>query len=104
MGEDRFNRRLLEAVDEAFTSLGDAAKLSLYWHLERVTGLNRAEIPVRLEDFHKALTRLLGPGAKVLERLIVRSLYGRLGLKYEDTPDWGFLEYIEEAKRQEGVV
>ena len=59
-----------------------SAKLILQ-HMER-DYLKREEIPRRLVTFTHALRDIFGQGSVVLEKLIFRSLYSRLGLKFEE--------------------
>jgi hypothetical protein len=78
MAAEEFDRLVLEAVDQAFQSLGGGVTQALWYYIERTAGLRREEVPQRMEELFVALDRLLGPGALVLKRLIVRNLHSRL--------------------------
>ncbi|MEM2896688.1 MAG: hypothetical protein QW265_03970 [Candidatus Bathyarchaeia archaeon] len=98
-GGKAFNKVLLESIDEGFLKLGESVKHAIYWHIERNYGIKREEIPDRLKEFHEALIGLFGAGAKVIERLVAKSLYGKLGLSFEERESWSLIDYIEEAKK-----
>jgi hypothetical protein len=99
--EERFNRALLEAVDEGLLVLGSSVRDTVYYHVEKISGLRREKIPERLEEFHKALTSLFGAGAKMIEKLIVTRLYSRLGLNFEEYEEWTIVDYANYAKSEE---
>ena len=93
-----FREALLEAVDYGLTVLGEIVRQAIYKRIEKDHGLKRAEIPERLEDFHKALESVLGANAKIVERLIAKNLYERLGLNFTSRPEWTLIEYVDHAK------
>jgi hypothetical protein len=93
-----FREALLEAVDYGLTVLGEIVKQAIYGQIENHHGLKRAEIPERLEAFHKALESILGVSAKTVERLIAKNLYQRLGLNFTSHPEWTLIEYVDHAK------
>ena len=73
-----FNRILLEAIDEALSSLGQASKESIYHHMEEKFAIPRQEIPHRLGDFSDSLHRIFGIGASYLEILIMKNLHDKI--------------------------
>jgi hypothetical protein len=93
-----FRQILLEAVDYGLMVLGVIVRQAIYGRIEKDQGLKRAEIPERLEAFHKALVSMLGVSAKTVERLIARNLYQRLGLNFTPHPEWTLIEYVDHAK------
>ena len=97
---DEFRKALLEAVDEGLLALGESVRPTIYWHLERRGSIRREEIPDRPGDFASALEGLISAGAKVLEKTIVKRLYSKLGLAFKEVEGYGFLDYVEDAKRQ----
>ena len=74
-----FEEILLEAVDEALASLGDSAKQSIYYHLEKIFGI----------------------GARFLEILIMKKLYDRIGkpLEWNERKEFVFVNYVEAARQ-----
>ena len=63
---DEFNLVMLEAVDEALSFLGESAKRAFYYHLEEKFKIRREEIPIKIDDFAKAIEEIFGKGAKKL--------------------------------------
>jgi hypothetical protein len=99
-----FSDILLEAIDEAFVSLGESVKTSIYFHLENSMEIKKQEIPFRIEDFQNALAKLFGIGARHLEILFVKNLHDKLKTSYKwdmprsAVPDLTFQEYLSLAK------
>jgi hypothetical protein len=97
----KFEEVLQDSVDEAFSSLGESVKKSIYFHLENSFLIPRQEIPCRVEDFSDALERIFGPGAKHLELLIMEKLYRKVNCSYKWegpkwlVPDLTFEQYVE---------
>jgi hypothetical protein len=93
---------LLQAVDEALLVPGEIVRTAIYERIERSYQVKREEIPEKLETFHRALQELLGAGGKVMEKLIVRNLYRRLGLSFEKHDGWTVVDYVNHAKASAG--
>jgi len=95
--EARFNELLLEAIDDSLNRLfGGIAGNLVYSFLETAASLDREDITSDLIGFDAGLRKLLGSGATVLEKVIVKELYSRLGLSVP--LDDSFTELIEKAK------
>ena len=97
----KFGAVLQETIDDAFSSLGEPVKKSIYFHLEHKFLILRRDIPCRIEDFSDALERIFGPGARYLELLIMEKLYLKVNCSYKwDGPKWlvpdlTFKQYVE---------
>jgi hypothetical protein len=98
MEHAEFRQILLEAVDCGLMVLGEIVRQAIYERIEKDHELKRAEIPERLEAFHKALGSVLGVSAKTVERLIAKNLCQRLGLNFTPRPEWTLIEYVDHAK------
>jgi len=95
--EARFNELLLETIDDSLNRLfGGMAGNLVYSFLKTVASLDREDITSDLIGFDAGLRKLLGSGATVLEKVIVKELYSRLGLSVP--LDDSFTELIEKAK------
>jgi hypothetical protein len=95
---------LLEALDSALSTLGDSAKQSVYFHLEKKFDITRDEIPGRVEDFDHGLVRIFGAGAPFLEVLIMKKLYEEIGskgkiLKVDQGKEFKFVDYVKAAEQ-----
>jgi hypothetical protein len=96
-----FDKILLVAIDDALLSLGESARMSIYFHIEKNYRVNRDDIPQQLEPFQTALEKIFGVGARFIEILIMRNLYGKVGryLSLEKNEGLEFLEYVEAARQ-----
>lgn len=94
------NNALLAAVDYGLLALGEVVRAAIYTRIEEEYQVRREEIPEKLDVFHKALQELLGAGAEILKRLIVKSLYSTLNLKLTENENWTLAEYVQNAKAQ----
>ena len=104
MAEKAFQKLFLESVDSAFSSLGESAKQSIFFHLESEFKIARDEIPCRLEDFENGLEKIFGTGSRFLEVLIMKNLYERIGgegkiLKWDEGKEFRFVDYVKAAQR-----
>jgi len=103
--EQSFCNILLEAIDEALSSLGESAKIAMYFHLENTFKIKKREIPDRIDEFQDALEKLLGLGARHLEIMFMKNLYVKIKTVYKmDTPtrvvsELTFGEYVRNVKR-----
>jgi len=102
-GKD-FHELFLRAVDSAFSSLGDSARQSIYFHLETRFRMPRDEIPDRLEDFENGMEKIFGAGTKFLEILIMKRLYEtmepkRRTMKWEDDKEFKFVDYVKATEQ-----
>jgi len=99
--EREFDKLFTEAVDDALTSLGESAKQAIYFHLENKFKIPKKDIPTHIGDFADGLEKIFGLGARFIEILIMRNLYGKTGqhLKWNETKELLFVEYVTAAKQ-----
>ncbi len=92
---------MLGSIDDAFLSLGEAAKQSIYLHIESNYKIPRNEIPENLKQFHEGLEKIFGIGASYLEILIMKNLYAKIGHNFtmEKNNQLEFVKYVEATKR-----
>jgi hypothetical protein len=97
----KFDTILVEAIDEAFSSLGEKAKSAVYSYLEKMFLIPKKDIPYRLEDFSDSLRKIFGLASKHLEILIMINLNRKLSCSYKwKGPSWlvpelTFRQYVE---------
>lgn len=94
-----FEKLFMEAVDEGLRFLGESGRRMVFFHLERSYSIKRDDIPKKPEAFIAGLEEIFGAGASVLEKLIVKSLCSKVGLKYEDKGEYTFADYLKDAKK-----
>jgi len=95
---------LLKVVDktmkQVFTETGIKV---IYDFLENNSRLKREEIAGKPKIFSIGMKELLGSGAPVIEKMILKNLYSNLELKLEDKDGYDFSDHIKELrKRLEG--
>lgn len=91
---------LLSVVDETMKQVfREAGAKVIYDFLENHSYLKREEIADKPEVFSAGLERLLSSGAPVTEKLILKNLYRRLGLKFEEKEGYAFSDYIKELRK-----
>lgn len=100
MSQNNLGKILLEAVEEGLSSLGGSPKQAIFFHLEISFEISRDNIPANMTEFSKALEKIFGVGALYLEKLIAKRLYEKLGLEFEETENWNFLEHIDNARER----
>jgi hypothetical protein len=102
--DKKFEQILLDSIDEAFSTLGESAKTSIYFYLEKKLLIAKQEIPHRVNDFSDALEQIFGLGARHLEILIMEKLHAKVTCSYKWTgpnwlvPDLTFRKYVELAR------
>ena len=75
--------------------LGQAALDAVFSKMKLVS---LAEAP---HELHNGFEQIFGPAAEILERLMVRDLFKRLSLKFEEVPpSFDFETYVNIAKRE----
>ena len=97
----KFDAILLEAIDEAFSSLGEKSKSAVYSYLENMFLIPKKDIPYRLEDFSENLREIFGLASKHLEILIMKNLNRKISCSYKWkgprwlVPELTFRQYVE---------
>jgi hypothetical protein len=97
----KFDALLLDAIDQALASLGESARESIYFHLEKQFKLAKQRIPSSLEEFDGGLQKIFGIGAKYIEILIMKQLYQAIDqpLNWDGKEEFGFIEYVNAAQK-----
>lgn len=98
--EKNFCQILVESIDEAFLTLGENAKSSIYFYLETKCAIPKQDIPNRVDDFSDALEEIFGMAARQIEILIMKCLNQRVDCTYKWVspkwlvPDLTFTKYV----------
>jgi len=95
-----FSDVLLDCVDEALSVLGNEPRQAVYQYLSTIHSLDREQIPDKVDDFATALKKALGGASRVIERLILRKLFQRIGSAFREAAGLEFTDYVGEAKRR----
>lgn len=92
---------LINVVDETLRQVfREEGSKVIYDYLENKCHLKLEEIAEKTKVFSAGLERLLGSGAPVIERLILKNLYSKLELKCEEKEGYGFSDYVKELKEK----
>jgi hypothetical protein len=99
----RLDDLLLSVVDETMRQIfRDAGTKVIYDYLANNSHLKREEIAEKPEVFSAGLERLMVSAARVIENLILKNLYSRLGLKFEEKEGYGFSDYVKKLRERFG--
>ena len=96
-----FEKKLLDAIDEGFSWLGESEKQTIYFHLETEYKIRKQDIPHRIEDFTEALENVFGLGAKLLEIKIMENLFNKtkhLQPHFHTQESLEFTKYIKSSR------
>jgi len=91
------DKLLEEAIDEGLNVLGKSGKQMLFFHLEKSHSLKKHEIAQKPEAFAVAIKEIFGAGSPVLEKLIIKSVYSKLGLEYKEKKEYTFTDYLRDV-------
>lgn len=93
--EEQFDEFLVEAIDEALSSLGEPVKNTVYQHLEDDFNIPKNEIPQKIEDFSDIIHKIFGLGASRLEIKFMKNLSSKLkaNMQWSDY-EWPITKWI----------
>jgi hypothetical protein len=99
--ESEVDQGIVLCVENGLELLGEKSRREVYSHLVANFGLKKEEIPDKPEVFRKGLDSLFGEkGAEAIERLIVRKVLVRFGLRKQSKIT--LAEIIEKLKEMTG--
>jgi len=94
---------LFDAVDETLRYIfRDEGANFILDYLENKCHLNRRRIAEEPEDFSAGLDRLLTSARPVVEKLILKNLYSKLELRFEEKEGYRFSDYLKELREKRG--
>lgn len=96
-----FGKLLLGSIDDALGSMGESAKQSVYFHMERTYKVARNEIPENLPQFQEGLEKIFGVSARLMDILIMKNLYAKVGHPFimEKNQQLEFIKYVNAARQ-----
>lgn len=95
-----FGQVLLDCVDDGLSVLGNEPRQAVYQYLSTICSLDREQIPDKVNEFAAGLKKALGSASRVIERLILKKLFQRIGSTFREAVDLEFTDYVSEAKRR----
>jgi hypothetical protein len=110
LAQKKFDGYLIEAIDEALTSLGTPVRNTVFFQLENNFNIPKNEIPCQIEKFSDIMHKVFGLGASRLEIKFMRNLHSKIKVNVElceyDWPlskwiinDISFKEYVCNARK-----
>jgi len=99
--EKKLGGLLPNMVDETLEQIfkEDAAKI-ICDYIKNKCHLKLEEIAEKPEVFSAGLEMLLGSGAPVIEKMILKNLYCKLRLKFEEKKSYEFSDYVKELRKR----
>ena len=96
---ENWNDFFAEVVDETLKQIfkEEGAK-AIYDFLTNHANLKLEEAAAKPEVFSASLERLMVSAARVIEQMILKKLYSRLGLKFKEKTGYEFPDYIRELR------
>ncbi len=95
-----FGQILLDSVDEGLSVLGNEPRQAIYQYLATIHSLDREQVPDKVDEFSSGLKKALGSASRVIERLILKKLFQKIGSTFREVPDLEFADYVRDAKRR----
>jgi len=90
-----FERSLLDAIDETLCLvMSEQMKEAIYALLEKYYGLRREEIPRKPDLFATCLEKIFGRAALVIEKVVLKRFYSKLGIDFKEKKDWNFKDCV----------
>jgi hypothetical protein len=110
LAQRKFDKYLIEAIDETLTSLGKPVKNTVYFQLENNFNIPKNEIPEQLGKFSNIIHKIFGFGASRLEIIFIQNLCSKITVNIEFTEykwplskwiinDISFAEYVCSARK-----
>ncbi len=95
-----FEKSLMKTIDIRLNQIfGETGTSVIYNYLQTSLSLPHEEIPEKLEVFAEGLDRFLSSGAKVVEKVILDSLYSDFGREFQFKEGYNFTDYVDELRR-----
>ncbi len=94
---ERLEDLLVQAIEETLNQIfREEGASAIYDFLENESQLKREDISSKTEAFSAGLRKLLGSGAPVIEKLILKNLCHQLELKFVQKKGHSFSDYAKE--------
>jgi hypothetical protein len=108
--QEKFDQFLIEAIDEALSSLGEPVKNAVYQHLQSDFSIEKDKIPIQIEEFSNIIHKIFGLGASRLEIKFMKNLNSKIEINIKMTEyewplskwiiaDLSFTDYVLDARK-----
>lgn len=90
-----------EAVDETLKQIfKEEGTQVIYDFLEKKSGLKLEEVADNPEALSASLETLMASATQVIEQTILKKVYSKTGLKFEEKSGYTFSDYVKELKEE----
>jgi hypothetical protein len=94
-----WNSIFAQAVDDSLKQIfKEAGAKVIYEFLENHTRLKLKEVADKPKVFSDSLEKLMVSATRVIEMVILKNLYSRMGLKFKKKQGYEFSDYIKELR------
>ncbi len=91
---------MLQVIDDSLSVMGEEPRKAIYQYLLTIHSLPKEDIPAKTDEFVSGLKKALGSASAVVERLILKRLYQRIGNTFRESQGLEFRDYVEDARRR----
>jgi hypothetical protein len=95
--QSKFHVVLSEAIDEGLRDISPSIVPVVLSYMNKKASVRSDHYIYDPEAFDEALKEIFGFGAKVIEKLILEALYGKLQSSKEVNHDFNFVEEVKNA-------
>jgi tRNA1(Val) A37 N6-methylase TrmN6 len=96
---ENWNAFFAEVVDETLKQIfKDEGAKAIYDFLKKNAQLKLVDAAKNPEVFSSTLKKLMVSAAKVVEQIILKNLYSKLELEFEEKKGYNFPDYIRELR------
>ncbi len=95
-----FENMFSSTVEKTLTLiLGEEVTKAFYFHMSKNFDLKKDAMASRPDVLSEALNRTFGKGGQVIQRVIIRKLCDKTGVKYDEVSEDNLTSAISELKR-----
>ena len=110
--QQRLDQLLVESIDEALYSLGEPVKNYICDRLEEELLITKHALPQQIGEFSKALYRMFGPHARLIEIKCMKTFYSKIKIEQYlenlsitwDDNDFTLLTYTDKFRAEAQVI
>ena len=96
-----WNSLFAKVVDDSLKQIfKEAGARVIYEFLETHTRLKLEDVADKPKVFSASLERLMVSAARVIEMVILKNLYSRMGLKFKQKQGYEFSDYINDLREE----
>ncbi|MEM2144785.1 MAG: hypothetical protein QW279_05455 [Candidatus Jordarchaeaceae archaeon] len=100
-GKDFFEELILQTVETVLRNvLGESSANIIIIYAKKSDPARWEEDPEKVKLFLDVLRSLIGLSSQIIEHLILKTLYSKLDLNFEEKQNYDFWDYIKELLKR----